>query len=209
MVRPSPVKALSGFHLQQRHRPALFSADNVASGYVLTFRCKLATQIQNCWYDIAASRSMPSSEARMPATREFDYVIVGAGSAGCGAGRPVEFRSCRYRAPARSRRLGLASLDTHSARGWAHLGLRPLRLGLRDRTRAEHRRPPDRDRARQDRRRLEFHQRHGLHPRPSRRLRPLGVLWPARLVLPRTSALLQTGRGPGRMAKRPIAAATA
>ena len=125
------------------------------------------------------------------------------------AGRALERRSRRSRAAARSRRLGLASADPHSARRRTHLGLRSLRLGLSDRAGAACRRPPHRDRARQGDRRLAFDQRDGLHPRPSRRLRPLGLAAGCRAGPTRTCCPISSAPRPGRTARRATAAATA
>ena len=105
------------------------------------------------------------------------------------AGQPAERGFRRQRAAHRGRRPRLASLHPHPARHGPDARLRHVRLGLRDRTRAESQQSAHRGDARQGFGRLLLDQRHGLYARQSRRLRPLGAEGRARLVLCRCVAL--------------------
>ena len=73
-----------------------------------------------------------------------------------------------------------------------------VRLGLRDRARAQPQQPPHRGDARQGAGRLLVDQRDGLYPRQPRRLRPLGAEGRARLVLCGRAAVLPARRDLGR-----------
>ena len=127
----------------------------------------------------------------------YDYIIVGAGSAGCvlanrlsedGAASVLLLEAGRPdRHPYISIPLGMGRMHEYAMFDW----------GYRDRARAQSERPPHRGDARQGARRLLVDQRHGLHARQSRRLRPLGAEGRARLVLCGRAALLQARRNLG------------
>ena len=72
--------------------------------------------------DLSGPRSGPPACRQSPG---FDYVIVGAGSAGCALAARLTRGRRGARAPARGRRLGPRSLDPHPAR----LGQDPARSG--------------------------------------------------------------------------------
>ena len=104
-----------------------------------------------------------------PRMSSYDYVIVGAGSAGCLLAAPAQRGPERERAPDRGRRPGPLAEDQDPRR------LRPAvpdeaRLELRDRARARLQRPAPLRPARQEPRRLELDERDALRPRLRRRL---------------------------------------
>ena len=152
----------------------------------------------------AATRNLRVSSIGM---KNVDYIIIGAGSAGCTLAARLTEDSAQ-RAAARSRRLGSQPVDQAAVRVGQGAARPHLQLELRDRAGAGARQSPRRMRARQGDRRLVLDQRHGLCARPSRRLRPLGGVRSARLVLRRRAALLPAAGDAGRAARTRIAAAT-
>ena len=102
-----------------------------------------------------------------------DYVIVGAGSAGCALAARLSEDPDTSRPAARGGRLGPP--PEHRDPGGVRQAVQDAAgLGLRDRARAPLRRPLDLRAPRQGPRRLELDERDALRPRAAARLRPLG-----------------------------------
>ncbi len=131
---------------------------------------------------------------RPPPRSDIDYVIVGAGSAGCVfAARLTEDSQVRVlllEAGPHDRQL--AHLHAVGRRQSAELGSVQLELCIRPG--AAPRRPPPRASAGSSARWLLVDQRHGLHPRPRPRLRWMGASGPEGVELCRCPAVFQACR---------------
>ena len=110
------------------------------------------------------------------------------------AGQPAVRRPQDQGAAARGRRARQLDLVPHPGRLSVRHRQPALRLDVQDRGRARPQRPQPQLPARQGDRRLLLDQRHDLHARPGRRLRPLAPARPHRLGLERRAAGLQAAR---------------
>ena len=132
----------------------------------------------------------------------FDFIVTGAGSAGCAVAARLSEVGPLPRAAARGRPARQLSLDPHPDRLPQALHARGLQLEVRERARRRPQRPHLLPAARQDARRHQLAQRHGLHARHARRLRRLAPARLRGLGLRQRPALLPQGRGPGARRER-------
>ena len=137
----------------------------------------------------------------MPATH-YDYVIVGAGAAGCAVANRLSADPRLHRAAPRSRRPRLVPAGAHAGR--VHQAQRPaLQLGVLDGAAAGVEQPADVVSPGPNPGRQHLDQRDDLHPRPARGLPGMGGTRQRGLGLRAGAAVLPARRGQ-RAAQRPV-----